>query len=671
MAIISAHQSVYDRAFFNGLYDFTNQIEKQKDIYSTHSILNFQIPYFTNVGVINIPAIHYNDPSQYTNDSLRIVKNEILTNHLISNDHKSVCVFINFQENLGKGDYLQILNSIRQLGNAMNFKEFYLIGPKVIETTYSELMLKELKNLGLVLFLVMVVLLSTIFRSFKIVFIILLILISSLIISYGLLGFLNVRLEILSNIIPVLILVTCINNCLHMLFSYKLDMVRFEDADILAGNTIYNKGLDVMVANLTTAIGFGLLYFSYLPAIRNLGLIASFVIVVTFIVNMVWFTYLLPRKDFYLLISTSNDYHQLISSIAIDVYQTLKQQKLMLATIALVIGISILGIFFIDTNNKVLKNIPHRYNLKQGMIHYEEKFGGFRTYNLMITPMGHDNNKLDKYLMVTDTISTLLKNETGISHILALSELRDYLNNQKNGIKESTLKYVAIKSGILNNQSGITRVTARLKDIGRINTEEIRIKLEPVLHQLEESYNLKIVNTGDDYLFDLAHKYRITNMFYGLAFSMAIISIVLLILYKKTKYFILSVCANILPLLMAAGLMGWLKIELRGATSILFTIGFAIAIDDTIHFISQYRRTRYEENVDDRITKTLNSVGVPIVLSSIILGSGFLVMIFSELWDLRMFGWLVSVFVLFATITDILVLPVLISKWDNNEKNAV
>ncbi len=588
MAIISAHQSIYDRAFFNGLIDFTNQIEKQNNINSTHSILNLQIPYFTNVGVINIPAIHYNDPSQYTNDSLRIVKNLILTNHLISNDHKSVCVFIDFQEDLGEGDYLQVLNNIRKLGKAKDFTGFYLMGPKVIESTYSELMIKELKNLGLILFLVMVILLSIIFRSFKIVFIILLILLSSLIISYGLLGFLNVRLEILSNIIPVLILVTCINNCLHMLFSYKLDMSRFEDADSLALNTIYNKGLDIMVANLTTAIGFGLLYFSYLPAIMNLGFIASFVIVITFMVNMVWFTHLLPRKGFYFLIKTSNDYHLRISSIAIDVYQTVKQQKLMIGTIALVIGVSILGIFFIDTNNKVLKNIPHRYNLKQGMIHYEENFGGFRTYNLMITPVGRNNNELDRYLMATDTISRLLKNETGISHILALSELRDYLNKQKNSIKESTLKYVAIKSGILNNQSGITRVTAKLKDIGRINTEEIRIKLKPVLHQLEESYNLEIVNTGDDYLFDLAHKYRITNMFYGLLFSMVIISLVLLILYKKTKYFILSICANILPLLMAAGLMGWLKIELRGATSILFSLSLNLPLSKAINVINNF-----------------------------------------------------------------------------------
>ena len=157
MAIISAHQSIYDRAFFNGLIDFTNQIEKQNNINSTHSILNLQIPYFTNVGVINIPAIHYNDPSQYTNDSLRIVKNLILTNHLISNDHKSVCVFIDFQEDLGEGDYLQVLNNIRKLGKAKDFTGFYLMGPKVIESTYSELMIKELKNLGLILFLALAI----------------------------------------------------------------------------------------------------------------------------------------------------------------------------------------------------------------------------------------------------------------------------------------------------------------------------------------------------------------------------------------------------------------------------------------------------------------------------------------------------------------------------------
>jgi predicted RND superfamily exporter protein len=281
---------------------------------------------------------------------------------------------------------------------------------------------------------------------------------------------------------------------------------------------------------------------------------------------------------------------------------------------------------------------------------------------LMIIPK-NSSWGFQNHIQVSDTITALFNVQQELSNVQSVSTTNHYLQSQIYPVRNGLLKYTAIKSGLYHNASNITKIGANLKDVGRLKTQLIRDKFRPTLNHLESRFNLNIVDVGDDYLFDKAHEYRINNMFQGLVISISFISGIMLLIYRNRKYLLMVVVANMLPLLLAAGFMGWTGIELRGATSILFTIGFAIAIDDTIHFISQFRRLKDISNMDLRLSKTLEKAGTPIMLSSITLGLGFLVLFFSQLWDLRMFGLLVAAFVVFAVFTDAFILPVLIYKW--------
>lgn len=665
--LIVANNSLYDSIFLKKLKTTIKNLEAQPERARVKSLFNLRRPQILLNAFIDLPIIHPNSPEKYSSDSIEVAKNKLLTADFIGSNQKSTFLIIRLNEHLDRSQVIKTIESLKSILRAQNFKEYYFIGRPFIEYTVSQLMLEELKYLGAFLVLVMILLMILIFRSFVLVLITFGIVIFSLGIIYGIYGFFGFRLEVLSNILPVLIILFSINNCVHIYKKYQNEVNLNPKGEMAGIKVVQEKFPDIILANLTTALGFGSLCFSVLPAMKHFGLYAVIAICSTLIVNLICFSFLFMRPFFINTMKISSAKPVQSFSWYTIVYTKFLSSKIWRVGAAIVSIIILLGIFKIDTNAKKLTNLPDTEGLKTGIVKYGNAYGGANGFDILIRANQKENATYKDVLVAADSITKLLMN-LGMNNVKSVAQVQEYIYTRfgKSDLKMGEAG--SVRLNLYNTTEKVGRISGRVNDLGRIDRRAVEDNLQPLLTSLASKYNLEFVFTGEDHLNDLAHSYRIKEMFSGLILSIGIVSLLILVRFKSLYYFFISLLANLLPLLFIAGLMGWLRIELRGSTSILFTIGFAIAVDDTIHFLSELKRNRKKAfTMKESVLDTLRNVGSPIYLSSLILSIGFFVLLFSKLWDLAIFGLLIGLFILAAMLCDLVILPLILSyKIKNN-----
>ena len=657
--LVFSHNTIYDSLFLNSLKGTVAAIEGDPSVVEVRSLFDLRRPYKVLNGYIDLPLIHPTTPGKYKQDSMEVARNRLLTANFIGSGHTSTFLAVRVQDTLSKAEMLEVLDRIQALLDPSDYREIYIVGRPFLERSLSQLMVKELRVLGAILILVVILLMVFIFRSNRLVLITLGITGFSMILTYGVFGFFGFRMEILSNIIPVLVILFSINNSLHIYKKYHYEIAQQANRKAVAQKVIREKFPDIVLANITTALGFGSLFFSVLPAMKNFGMFSAIAICSTLIVNLICFLFLFNRPFFGNLLNglpwaTSHTSRRFIS-----LHGQLVSRNGSGVAIAGIVGIVLIGLFRMDVNTRKLTNLPDVDQLRTGILRYGDAFGGVTGFDLMIAS-NQQGQEYKNALIASDTLSKYLEAQ-GVTNIGSVAAVQNWVNREFGRADLNMGQRGSEQLYLYNGEAHMALVSGRMADIGRIQREEIKNRMGPLLASLGSTYQLDFTFTGEEYLNNLAHSYRIREMLVGLAISVLLVSFVILVWLRSWFYFFISFVANILPLLAVAGLMGWFHIELRGSSSLLFTIGYAMAVDDTIHFLSAYRRNRKvgTDTLKD-IGKTLSQVASPIFYSSLLLCVGFMVLLFSSMWDLFVFGLLIALFVMIAMICDLIILPLLL-----------
>ncbi|MDP4826561.1 MAG: MMPL family transporter, partial [Flavobacteriales bacterium] len=212
----------------------------------------------------------------------------------------------------------------------------------------------------------------------------------------------------------------------------------------------------------------------------------------------------------------------------------------------------------------------------------------------------------------------------------------------------------------VNEEMHMARVQGKVGDLGAREFEQRNEKLMSVYGDLENpKFDIRV--TGTATLIDLNNAYLATDMTIGLIIAFLVVAIIMGLMFKSVKMVLICLIPNILPLLMIAGIMGALGIDLKVSTSIIFTIAFGIAVDDTIHFMSKLRLELGKgKSLLYALKRTYISTGKAIIITSIILSGGFFTLVFSSFLGTFYVGLLISLTLLFAVLADLTLLPVLI-----------
>lgn len=215
------------------------------------------------------------------------------------------------------------------------------------------------------------------------------------------------------------------------------------------------------------------------------------------------------------------------------------------------------------------------------------------------------------------------------------------------------------------------RITTFMKDIGTDKMERIEEDIQNKIDKVfpKEQYN--VIMTGKALLFQKGTKYLVKNLVISLSLAILLISLFMAYMFRSLRMIIVSLIPNIIPLIITAGLMGYLGVPIKPSTILVFSIAFGISVDDTIHFLAKYRQELQANHwkIRKSVYAALRETGVSMFYTSIVLFFGFSVFTISSFGGTVALGALVSTTLLFAMLSNLLLLPSLLLSLERSIAN--
>jgi len=525
------------------------------------------------------------------------------------------------------------------------------------------------------------------FRSLRATFISLLTVIIGVMWTFGFLGWLGYEITVLTAIIPPLIIVIGIPNCIFLINKYQSEVKNHGNQAKSLQRVITKVGNATLMTNLTTAAGFATFILTKSDLLSEFGVVASLSIISIFVLSLLiiptLYSYMpLPKEKHLKHLST-----KWINNFANWMVNAVKNKKIAIYSISLIaLVISLIGIFQIKVTGSLIEDMPKNTEFFRDIRFFEKEFDGIMPVEFVI------DTKRKKGVMKSATLKRLDKLEEAINEIPELSKpisvvslvkyaKQAYYNGnpkyyQLPTSQEKTfiLSYAKKASGNINFMKSFVdstgryaRITTFMKDIPTDRMEIIENQLHQKITKIfpKDRYTVNI--TGKALVFQKGTKYLRNNLFLSLGLAIVIIALFMAYMFRSGRMIIVSLIPNLLPLIITAGLMGYLGIPIKPSTILVFSIAFGISVDDTIHFLAKYRQELQinKWHVRKSVFKALRETGVSMFYTSIVLFFGFSVFTISSFGGTVALGGLVSTTLLFAMLANLLLLPSLLLSLEN------
>jgi predicted RND superfamily exporter protein len=529
------------------------------------------------------------------------------------------------------------------------------------------------------------------FRSIRATMITLLVVTIGVIWAFGFIGLFRYEISVLMALIPPLIIVIGVPNAIFLINKYQQEVKKHGNQAKSLQRVISKIGNATLMTNVTTASGFATFIFTKSQLLREFGIIASINImgiflIALFVIPIVYSFMPLPKEKHlkHLEKKWIEAFVKWMESIVrnhrIAVYAT---------TILLIIA-SMIGIFMIRVSGSLIEDMPKGKQFFKDIVFFEEEFGGIMPLEIII------DTKKEKGVMNLGTLKRMEKLEETIDEIPQLSKPISVLNivkyskqafyggnpkfyqlptNQEKNWILSYAKNATSNSNLLNSYVDSTgryaRITTFMKDIGTDKMEVIEERLQQKIDKEFPKENYQVSMTGKALVFLKGTNYLIHNLVISLSLAIFLIAIFMAFLFRSFKMILISLIPNIFPLLITAGLMGYLGIPIKPSTILVFSIAFGISVDDTIHFLAKYRQELKVNNwrIKQSVYNALRETGVSMLYTSVVLFFGFLVFTASSFGGTIALGGLVSITLLFAMVSNLLLLPSLLLSLEKNIAN--
>ncbi|WP_223266580.1 efflux RND transporter permease subunit [Luteibaculum oceani] len=535
--------------------------------------------------------------------------------------------------------------------------------------------------------LVTALLLFFFFRSFRVVLYSILVVITGVIWSMGTMSLFGFKLTILMGLIPPLMIVIGIPNCVYLLNKYHQEFKLHGNKIKALSRVIQKIGNATFMTNCTTAIGFATFIFTSSAILREFGIIAALNILLVFFLSIllipIIFSYQPEPKVRHINHLNRKWLYEVAEWLVVAV--TKNRRTVYIATIILVV-VGAIGLSKIKVTGYIVDDLPSNDPILVDLKFFETHFNGVMPLEILVDtkrPGGALNRgtlrrveqfqkELESYDEVSKSLSIVdaLKFAkqaffNGIPSKYTLinnSEQRfitPYLKNSGTGGKELLTAFV-------DTAKQRVRITAQMADVGTIRMNEIVEELRPKIDSIFNPEQYKVTLTGTSVVFFKGTSYLVKNLFVSLCIAVLIIACIMAFLFRSWRMVLISFVPNLIPLLVTASIMGYFGIAIKPSTILVFSIAFGISVDDTIHFLAKYRQElkAYQWNIGSSVIRAVRETGVSMIYTSIILFFGFGVFTASEFGGTQALGILVSVTLLVAMLTNLVLLPSLLMSLD-------
>ncbi|MCW3084201.1 MAG: patched family protein [Bacteroidetes bacterium] len=558
----------------------------------------------------------------------------------------------------------------------------------------SHIMEKVSGEMGLFMTLAVIVtavILWLFFRSFSSVIVSLIVAAIGVVWSLGVMQLFGYKITILSGLIPPLIIVIGIPNCVFLINKYHAAYVKHSNKMKALTQTIASMGGTLFLANVTTAIGFGVLYYTNSPMLVEFGVVAAIGVMLTFMISMIvapiFLNYIAVPKAKHTTHLDAKYINRLLAKVDYWV-QNKRAQIYIVISIITVVGFT--GMTMMHVLGHVVDDLPQKDPVYSDLHFFEENFKGVLPFEIVIDTREKDGvlsrngailykiNKLQKVFAKYPAFSKPLSIAEGVkfsyqayndgdkkfytvpgaTDLKTLSEFTGTLTGQQNKLKffvDSSKRY--------------TRVSFQMADVGSVEIKRLVAELKPRIDSIFPPKDYDVSLTGHSLVFLKSNDYLLENLYESLAIEILLETLVGLALFRSLRIVILSKIPVLIPLVITAGVMGFLGINFKPTTILIFSIAFGISSDGTIYFLTRYRQElRIKgQSVAQAISTTIRETGLSMIYTAIILFSGFAIFAASSFGGTVALGILVSLTLLVAICTNLVMLPAILLSIDKRK----
>ncbi|MCD6172965.1 MAG: MMPL family transporter [Sulfurimonas sp.] len=601
---------------------------------------------------------------------------------------------------------VQIRAILKQFEAENKSVKLHLGGVDMIADDMVEFVKYDLKIFGFVILILLILILYILLKQKRWVFIALFICSVSLIITSGFLGLFAWEITVVSSNFISLQLIMNMSLVVHLIIKYKELYLKYpnktqKELVIMSTTSMMKPSFFVVV---TTIAGFSSLVFSNILPIINFGWMMSVGMIVSFITTFILFPVILiffSKSEVSVSKRKSTPFSTKLANIAYN------YQKTILTIAILVVIFSITGAYKLKVENSFIDYFKQDTQIYQGMKVIDTKLGGTTPLDIILTFKENSDEmvsvdivadefdeEFDEFadefeesaddkqtywftevkLQKIQEIHNYLDSQEAIGKVLSLATIAEVIKTLNNGEEADGLTLALLNkelpekfrkiilSPYINIESNQVRISTRIMDsqeglqrdklLKKID-KDLKKMINPKYEEYKMSNILVIYNNMLQSLFNSQIK--------TIGIVVAVLFMMFLLLFQNLKIAIIAIVANVIPVGVIFGFMGWMNIPLDMMTITIAAISIGIAVDDTIHYIHRFNlEHKLNDDIKVSIFNAHSSIGTAMFYTSTIIIIGFSILVLSNFIPTIYFGLLTVLAMFMAILADLLLLPVLL-----------
>ena len=582
-----------------------------------------------------------------------------------------------------------VVKKITDLGDAYGKQanlQVHYSGLPFIRTMMATQVQNEMQLFLIISFVLTAIILALFFRSFMAVLASMLVVAVGVIWSLGTLTLLGYQITLLTALIPPLIVVIGIPNCVYLLNKYHSEYNTHGNKMKSLLRMVDRMGIVTLFTNLTAAIGFGVFFFTKSEILKEFGLVASINIMAIFAISLIFipalFSFLPPPKGRHTSYLDSKWMNKVLEAITTWVFS---HRKWIYAFTIVTCAIAIMGITRLHSVGYIVDDLPKDDIVYKDLKFFEKHFRGVMPLEIVIDTKRKNGAVSLPVLEKMDKLTNYLKQFPEIGHSLSIVQgvkfarqayydgdstsyavpnvfdaafIQPYLRSR--GEKNSMFNKLI--SAFMDSTKQKTRISVSMADVGSKRLPQLLDSIKPKTYELFDSTRYQVSFTGTSVVFLEGSKFIINSLRDSLILAFIMIFGCMVFLFRSWRILLISIVINIVPLMITAGIMGWAGIAMKPSTVLVFSVALGITIDVTIRFLVNFKQelVRHDDNIAVTVKRTIRDTGLSIIYTSLILIAGFGVFALSDFDGTKSLGYLTSLTLLLAMITNLTLQPALL-----------
>jgi hypothetical protein len=568
----------------------------------------------------------------------------------------------------------------------------HISGLPYIRTIIADRIKKEMLWFLIGSLLLSAITLFLFFRSISATLLSLSVVVMGVIWSFGTMVLLGQKITLLTALIPPLIVVIGIPNCIYFLNKYHTSYKESKNKQEAIEQMVGRMGIVTLFCNITAAIGFFVFALTKSPLLKEFGWVSGLNIMALFLISLLFIppvlTFLPPPTTKHVKYLENKFLERILIKIE---RWTFQHTKWVFAITSILVVVSIMGLMRIKKEAFIVDDLPKKDTLYTDLKWFEKEAGGVMPLEIVIDTKKKNGlvrsikpleaiDELHQYLVAQPELGKPLGLLEGIKFAkqafydgdsnaytvptgTEMAFMAPYLKTDSQKTTNSTgASPTQLLSKFIDSAKRETRVSVNMKDIGSAELPLFLHKLDSATKIIFDTSKYKVEITGSSVTFLEGSNFIVRGLGESIFWAFLLIAICMIFLFRSFPILMCSLVPNIVPLLMTAGLMGWVGISLKPSTVLVFSVALGIAIDVTIRFLVNYKQElpRLSNNVHETLLQTIKHTGISIIYTSLVLVAGFVIFCFSDFGGTKALGWLTSLTLVVSTFTNLILLPALI-----------